>query len=75
MREEEYDNGLKDGMHTEYDETGKPYFVCRKVLIGNGQCFQRIEVFFKFNELRGLLDRQIGQDHRYRFIAALASGQ
>jgi antitoxin component YwqK of YwqJK toxin-antitoxin module len=23
MREEEYDNGLKDGMHTEYDENGK----------------------------------------------------
>jgi antitoxin component YwqK of YwqJK toxin-antitoxin module len=23
MREEEYDNGLKDGLHTEYDENGK----------------------------------------------------
>jgi antitoxin component YwqK of YwqJK toxin-antitoxin module len=23
LREEEYDNGLKDGMHTEYDENGK----------------------------------------------------
>jgi hypothetical protein len=43
----------------EYDDNGKPYFVCRKVLMGNGQCFQRIEVNFKFNELRGLLDRQI----------------
>lgn len=43
----------------EYDDKGKPYFVCRKVLVGNRQCFQRIEVIFKFNELRGLLDRQI----------------
>ena len=43
----------------EYDDKGKPYFVCRKVLIGTGLCFQRIEVLFKFNESRGLLDRQI----------------
>ncbi len=43
----------------EYDENGKPYFVCRKVLVGNQLCFQRIEVLFKFNEARGLLDRQI----------------
>ena len=43
----------------EYDENGKPYFMCRKVLVGNQMCFQQIEVVFKFNELRGLLDRQI----------------
>ena len=43
----------------EYNEDGKPFFICRKVLLGNGQCFQQIEVLFKFNELRGLLDRQI----------------
>jgi hypothetical protein len=29
------------------------------VLVGNQLCFQRIEVLFKFNEARGLLDRQI----------------
>ena len=43
----------------EIDENGKSYFICRKVLIGNQLCFQRIEVQFKFNEARGLLDRQI----------------
>lgn len=43
----------------EYDENGKPYFICRKVLVGNGLCFQRIEAIFKFNEQRGLLDHQI----------------
>jgi hypothetical protein len=43
----------------EFDENGQPYFVCRKVLMGNQLCFQQVEVIFKFNELRGLLDRQI----------------
>ena len=43
----------------EYDENGKAFFICRKVLVGDQLCFQRIEVVFKFNEMRGLLDRQI----------------
>ena len=43
----------------EIDEKGKEYFICRKVLVGNQHCFQRIEVIFKFNEARRLLDRQI----------------
>jgi len=43
----------------ENDEKGRPYFVCRKVLVGNQLCFEKIEVVFKFNEMRGLLDRQI----------------
>jgi hypothetical protein len=29
------------------------------VLIGNRHCFQQIEVFFKFDESRHLLDRKI----------------
>jgi hypothetical protein len=43
----------------EFDAKGKPYYICRKVLIGEKLCFQQIEVVFKFNEQRGLLDRQI----------------
>jgi DNA-directed RNA polymerase subunit N (RpoN/RPB10) len=43
----------------EFDDQGKPYYTCRKVLVGNQMCFQQIEVIFKFNDLRGLLDRQI----------------
>jgi hypothetical protein len=43
----------------EYDEKDQPYYTCRKVLVGNQLCFQQIEVIFKFNENRGLLDRQI----------------
>jgi hypothetical protein len=43
----------------EEDENGKVFYTCRKLLVGNQLCFQRIEVIFKFNESRGLLDRQI----------------
>ena len=43
----------------EFDEKGKPYYTCRKVLVGNQLCFEKIEVVFVFNELRGVLDRQI----------------
>ncbi len=43
----------------EYDENGRPYYTLRKVLVGDQLCFQRIEVVFKFNELRSLLNRQI----------------
>lgn len=43
----------------EYDADGKPYYVCRKVLIGSGHCFQPIEVIFKFDEPRRVLERQI----------------
>jgi len=43
----------------ELDDNGKPYYKCRKVLIGNGYCFQQIEVVFKFDEGRRVLDRKI----------------
>jgi hypothetical protein len=43
----------------EYDEKGRPYYVCRKVLMGSGLCFQQIEAVFKFNDQRGVLERQI----------------
>ncbi|HTX91293.1 MAG TPA: hypothetical protein VMC09_08755 [Anaerolineales bacterium] len=43
----------------EFDGSGKPYYICRKVLMGNQMCFQQIEVIFKFNEMRGILERQV----------------
>jgi len=43
----------------ELDEKGKPYYTCRKVLIGNGYCFEKIEVVFKFDESKRMLDREI----------------
>lgn len=44
---------------TELDEKGKPYFTCRKVLIGDLHCFQQIEVVITFDEYRHVLNRKI----------------
>ena len=43
----------------EFDEKGKPYYVCRKVLMGSGLCYQQVEAILKFDESRRVLDRQI----------------
>jgi len=39
-------------------ETETTYF-CRKVLMGEGRCFQRVEVELTFDQNRNLIDRQI----------------
>ena len=41
-----------------YNETGVTYF-CRKVLIGQQRCYQKVEVEMSFDERRQLTDRQI----------------
>lgn len=43
----------------EYDANDKPYYICRKVLIGSGRCFQPIEVVLTFDESRRIVNRQI----------------
>jgi phage terminase large subunit GpA-like protein len=43
----------------EFSGQGKSYFICRKVLIGNKHCFQRIEVVIKFDADRRVLERII----------------
>jgi hypothetical protein len=43
----------------ESGEKEKPIYTCRKVLIGSGHCFERIEVIFKFDEDRRVIDKQI----------------
>ena len=43
----------------DYYEKGKPFYTCRKVLIGNGHCFQQIEVIFTFDESRSMVNRKI----------------
>lgn len=50
---------LNNDPSLEFDEKGKPYYICRKVLAGDKLCFQQIEVVFKFNEQRAVLDKQI----------------
>lgn len=41
-----------------YNETGITYF-CRKVLIGQGRCYQKVEVEMTFDEQRKLASREI----------------
>jgi hypothetical protein len=41
-----------------YNETGVTFF-CRKVLIGQQRCYQKVEVEMSFDERRQLTDRQI----------------
>ena len=50
---------LNNDPSIEYDNRGKPFYVCRKVLVGSGHCYQQVEVFFKFDENRGVLEKKI----------------
>jgi uncharacterized Zn finger protein len=38
---------------------GKPFYFCRKVLIGEQRCFQQVEVTLTFDENHNLIDRQV----------------
>lgn len=50
---------LYNDLSLEYDEGGKATYFCRKVLIGEGRCFQRIEVELTYDVNRKLLSREI----------------
>ncbi len=39
------------------DDDGNNYFV-HKILMGNGKCFQRVEVEMKFNASKQLIEKQ-----------------
>ncbi len=41
------------------DDDGSSYFV-RKVVMGNGRCFQQIEVELRFDASRKLIEKQAG---------------
>jgi hypothetical protein len=49
---------LSNDLSADYEDGREVYFV-RKTVMGNGKCFQQIEVELKFNGERRLLDRQI----------------
>jgi hypothetical protein len=49
---------LNDDLSADYEEGGDLYHV-RKVLMGEGRCFQRIEVVLKFNAARELVEQQV----------------
>jgi hypothetical protein len=48
---------LRNDLSIEYGN-GERYF-CRKVLIGDQRCFEKVEVQLEFNANRKLIDRQI----------------
>ena len=50
---------LYNDLSLEYDENEKATYFCRKVLIGEGRCFQRIEVELTYDVNRKLLSREI----------------
>jgi hypothetical protein len=50
---------LYNDLSLEYDESGKGIYFCRKVLIGEGRCFQRIEVELTYDLNRKLISREI----------------
>ena len=49
---------LDNDPSVEYEESGEVYHA-RKVLMGTGRCFQRIEVEFKFTPARSLIEQQV----------------
>jgi len=51
---------LRNDLSAEYDEADHTTFFCRKTLMGEGRCFQRVEVELTFNQDRRLiLSREI----------------
>ena len=49
---------MRNDLSIDYDANDGSYY-CRKVIIGDGYCFQQIEVQMRFNSKRQLVDRQI----------------
>jgi len=49
---------LSNDLSAEYDGEST-FYNCRKVMIGEGRCFQQIEVHLKFDGGRKLLDQEI----------------
>lgn len=49
---------MDNDLSVEYEESGDIYYA-RKVLMGNGRCFQRVEITFKFTQARTLIEQQI----------------
>ncbi|MBI5354788.1 MAG: hypothetical protein HZB50_19260 [Chloroflexi bacterium] len=49
---------LDNDPSVEYEEGGDVYYA-RKVLMGDGRCFQRVEVTFKFTRARTLIEQHV----------------
>ena len=49
---------LANDLSADYEEGGDVYHV-RKVLMGENRCFQRVEVFFKFDANKQVIEKDI----------------
>ena len=50
---------LYNDLSLDYEGSGKSNYYCRKTLMGEGRCFQRVEVELTFNDQRRLIERKI----------------
>jgi hypothetical protein len=50
---------LYNDLSLEYDESGKEFYLCRKVLMGQSHCFERIQVELTYSANRKLLSRDV----------------
>ena len=50
---------LSNDLSINYVGKGKDTYFCRKVIMGSGKCFQRIEVELAFNKTRKLINQEI----------------
>ena len=50
---------LQNDLSIDFDGGGKPTYHCRKVLMGDGRCFERIEIDLTFDSSKRLVNREI----------------
>ena len=50
---------LYNDLSLEYGEDGGTSYICRKLLIGEGRCFQRVEIELTFDDKRNLVNHTV----------------
>jgi hypothetical protein len=50
---------LQNDLSLDYEAGDKPMYYCRKTLMGEGHCFQRVQVELTFDADKRLLDRRV----------------
>jgi hypothetical protein len=50
---------LQNDLSVDFESGGKPTYYCRKVLMGEGYCFQRVEIELIFDANKHLVNREI----------------
>jgi hypothetical protein len=50
---------LMNDLSAQFEAGDQPVYFCRKTLMGEGRCFQRVEVELTFDQNRHLVNREI----------------